>query len=137
MVNLLLGSEAREVSGAAVRGTDLWLPLAGLDAATGWSLKPEGFCRDEVCIPTPRGREAEFTRGGDVNVAAFWRHMGAPALHDAAGSVWMLGEPAAARAAALESLQAPDFSLPDLDGRMHALSEQRGRKVLLVTWASW
>ena len=25
----------------------------------------------------------------------------------------------------------------DLDGRMHTLSEHRGRKVLLVTWASW
>ena len=41
------------------------------------------------------------------------------------------------RARALQSLQAPDFTLPDLDGRMHTLSEHRGRKVLLVTWASW
>ena len=37
----------------------------------------------------------------------------------------------------LTSLDAPDFSLPDLDGKMHSLSEHRGKKVLLVSWASW
>ena len=49
----------------------------------------------------------------------------------------MLGVSAAARSRALQSLSAPDFTLPDLEGRMHTLSEHRGRKVLLVTWASW
>ena len=32
---------------------------------------------------------------------------------------------------------APDFALPDLDGRVHRLSDFRGRKVFLATWASW
>ena len=41
------------------------------------------------------------------------------------------------RADALLSLQAPDFALPDLAGNMHALSGQRGKKIFLVTWASW
>jgi hypothetical protein len=27
--------------------------------------------------------------------------------------------------------------LADFEGRLHSLSEQRGRKVLLMTWASW
>jgi peroxiredoxin len=49
----------------------------------------------------------------------------------------VLGEAAGDRAAALRSLQAPDFTLPDLSGRMHRLSEHRGKKVLLVSWASW
>jgi hypothetical protein len=48
-----------------------------------------------------------------------------------------LGVAAAARAAALASLEAPDFALPDLAGRVHTLAEHRGRKVLLVAWASW
>ena len=48
-----------------------------------------------------------------------------------------LGVSAAERAARLASLEAPDFSLPDLAGRRHALSEHRGRKVLLVAYASW
>ena len=48
-----------------------------------------------------------------------------------------LGVAAATRSAALASLEAPDFALPDLAGRLHTLSEQRGRKILLVAWASW
>jgi hypothetical protein len=58
-------------------------------------------------------------------------------LHSAHGDVWVLGESAQQRAAALASLEAPDFTLPDVNGRMHRLSDYRGKKVLLVTWASW
>jgi len=49
----------------------------------------------------------------------------------------VLGESAQARGEALRSLEAPDFTLPDLAGRPHSLSAHRGKKVLLVTWASW
>jgi hypothetical protein len=72
-----------------------------------------------------------------VNVSAFWRHFGGPVLHDRARDVWVLGEPAADRAASLMSLQAPDFTLPDPQGTTHTLSTYRGRKVFLVAWASW
>jgi peroxiredoxin len=41
------------------------------------------------------------------------------------------------RRQALDDLQAPEFSLPDLEGNDHALSEWHGRKKLLVTFASW
>ena len=33
--------------------------------------------------------------------------------------------------------QAPDFTLADLRGKQRSLSEFRGRKVVLVFWASW
>jgi hypothetical protein len=48
-----------------------------------------------------------------------------------------LGTSARARAAALASLQAPDFTLADLDGRTHSLAAQRGKKVFVVAWGSW
>ena len=32
---------------------------------------------------------------------------------------------------------APDFSLPDINGQPHRLSDYRGKKVFLATWASW
>jgi hypothetical protein len=131
--------EAREseLPDARAAGDSLWLSKADLERATGWTLKPEGLCQADVCVPLPAGREAEFLNAGAFDVAAFWRHMGRPVVRDAAGEVWVLGTSASERARALESLQAPDFALPDLDGRMHALSDYRGRKVLLATWASW
>jgi peroxiredoxin len=48
-----------------------------------------------------------------------------------------LGASARERSQALAAQQAPDFSLPDLDGRLHTLREHRGQKILLVAWASW
>ena len=33
--------------------------------------------------------------------------------------------------------EAPDFTLPDFDGVQHSLSQYRGKKVLIMTWASW
>ncbi len=33
--------------------------------------------------------------------------------------------------------EAPDFSLPDLDGKLHHLSDYRGQVVFLNLWATW
>jgi hypothetical protein len=95
------------------------------------------LCRHDVCVPVPAGREDEFVDGEEVNLAAFWRQMNRPAIATPDGDVWVLGAGAAERAEALASLRAPDFQLPDLAGNLHALSEHRGKKVLLATWASW
>jgi hypothetical protein len=56
---------------------------------------------------------------------------------DAEFNAWCFGEAAAERKRVLTSLDAPDFSLPDLDGRMHSPSDYRGKKVFVVSWASW
>lgn len=122
---------------ARVDGDGLWLSSGDLAAVTGWTLKPEGLCRGEICVPVPPSRATELVDGAEVNVAAFWRYMGQPVIHDDAGELWVLGTGADRRAEQLRSLEAPDFTLPDLDGRMHALSRYRGRKVMLVSWASW
>jgi hypothetical protein len=91
------------------------------------------MCRAEVCVPLPPA----MTRAGRVDVAAFWANMGNPVLHDDARETWVLGTGAEARNAALAGLDAPDFTLPDLDGTSQRLSDLRGKKVFLTTWASW
>lgn len=135
-LTLLLESGPAEVE-ARAEGEALWIGAADAAAATGWELKPEGLCRGPVCVPVPPGRDGEFARGGEVDLAAFWRLMGKPLLRDEAGATWLLGEDAASHAEAMRTLEAPDFALPDLDGRVHRLSDYRGHRVLLVTWASW
>ena len=77
------------------------------------------------------------TAGENFNLAALARHLGQPVVHDDKNGVWYFGEAAATRRATLASLEAPDFELPDLDGKLHRLSDYRGKKVLLAAWASW
>jgi hypothetical protein len=137
MVTLLTESGEHALAGTEASTTALWCPAAEADAATGWVAKPEGLCRGEACVPLPPGRERELVDGGRINLAALWRHLGQPAVHSERGDVWVLAASARARRAALDSLEAPDFALPDPTGRLHRLSDYRGKKVLLVTWASW
>ena len=114
----------------------LWLDGQAIEQATGWSWKPEGLCQDDTCVALPQS-STSLVRNGRLDIAEMWRHMGYPVAHDAASSTWVLGTGSARRADALGTLEAPDFELPDLEGRKHRLSDYRGKKVLLATWASW
>lgn len=116
----------------ATRG-GLWMSADDAERVTGFALKPEGMCRDEICVPM----SAESVRGAEIDVAAFWKKLGGPVISSEARDVWALGAPADERNAALEGLQAPDFTLPDIDGTPRSLSQLRGKKVFLATWASW
>ena len=122
---------------APPEGDDLWLASEELAAATGWELKPAGLCQADRCVPIPHGREDELVRGTHVNLAALARLLEQPVLRDATHAVWYVSDAAPARRAAAQSLQAPNFTLPDLDGRLHSLADYRGKKVFLVSWASW
>jgi hypothetical protein len=128
--------------GASAEGDRLWLTAAEIEAATAWHWKPEGLCHEDVCVPVPPASRADLVRGAPgpearLDIAAMWRRSGQPVAHDSAGRTWVLGSGAAQRGAVLSTLQAPDFTLPDLEGRPHRLSDLRGRKVFLATWASW
>jgi hypothetical protein len=126
-----------DAADAVVDGDALWLPIARIEAATGWALKPEGLCRGPVCVPVPARRHDALVRDGRADIAALWRHQDKPVAASDDGDVWVLGEAAGDRATVLASLEAPDFELPDIEGRPHRLSDHRGSKVLLTTWASW
>jgi hypothetical protein len=121
-------TEQGEITLVATNG--LWLSADDAERATGWTLKPEGMCHDDVCVPLP-------VEAGRVDVAAFWQMLGRPVASDAAGQTWALGAGAEQRNATLAGLMAPDFVLPDLLGVPHTLSTLRGNKVFLCTWASW
>ena len=137
---ILYGALETDADGAAADGERLWIPLDELERSTGWTAKPEGLCRGEVCVPVPAARKADWLDddGRRLDFAAFAAFLGHAVAHDDERGVWSFGPPAD-RGAAHGSgpVAAPDFQLPDLDGKLHSLSEHRGKKVLLYCWASW
>lgn len=135
---VLLPGGAVSVAGEA-DGERLWLDPAELERAGGWEWKPEGVCRGPLCVPVPP--RADWVRGAGaglrIDLAGLSRHMGQPVVTSPEHGVWSVGDAAADVADRLRSLEAPDFTLPDLGGHMHALAAFRGRKVFLLFWASW
>lgn len=115
----------------------LWLVAADFAQVAGYEAKPEGMCKGPVCVPVPRGPARFVDDAGNIDAAAFWRYIGNLVVSDETGGIWAFGAGAGERAQALETLEAPDFALPDFDGTTHRLSDYRGRKVFLATWASW
>jgi hypothetical protein len=111
----------------------LWMSPADAERTTSWTLKPEGMCRAELCVPLP----ASAVKANEVDLEAFWQKLGGPVIASDARDVWALGAPADERNLALEGLTAPDFTLPDVDGVPRTLSALRGKKVFMATWASW
>lgn len=149
---VLYGELESEVGGAAADRDRLWIPLDELDAATGWTAKPslvvdptgpavwpepEGLCRGERCVPVPAARRADWLDGDRVDFAAFAAYLGHAVARDEARGVWAFGPAAGGAPDGAGPVLAPDFTLPDLDGAPHRLSDYRGKKVLLYCWSSW
>ena len=83
-------------------------------------------------MPAPGSLRAD----GTVDVAAAANALGMPLVHGSEHGVWALG-PATLSGKALSSAQAADPELVTRDGDAFRLSSLRGRKVLLVAWASY
>ena len=122
-------------------GTDLWTTPDELAQISGFHLKPQGLCLDEICVPIAPGGDARLVTGSDaavrVNAAELAQRLGQGLAHDEERRVWALGPVPATQRPFLERAQAPDFTLRDRSGREVALRDLRGKKVVLVVWASW
>jgi hypothetical protein len=121
---------AADVAGGRVR-----IPAAAVREVLGYELKPEGLCRDEACFPV-RDRAA-LAVGDALDLGELARVTGRPLALDVAERAGALGTALADRLASLRGLEAPDFSLPDFSGKLHTLRGHRGKKVLLIAYASW
>jgi len=111
----------------------LWVRKNDLPGINGFTIKPEGACRAEICIPIPK----DMMRGQYFNLTAFSKKVGQPVVSDTGARVWSFGEIPVFRGRFLESRLAPDFAVPDRKGRLVRLSDFRGKKLLVTTWASW
>ena len=97
---------------------------------TGWELKPEGACRGRECVPLP-GLDID----GDIDIVGFATAMGLAVAEEPEHGAWALGRRASG--SVLESAACPLIVLDGFGGDAFDLASLRGRKVLLIAWASW
>ena len=120
---------------AHIEGERVLVSPSSLTTALGWTLKAEGLCRDDVCVPV---RDRDALRSGELlDVAAVASALGRQSVVDADAGLVAVALGAEQRRDALQMRVVPDFELPDLDGAPHTLSEGRGKKRLLHAFSSW
>ena len=110
---------------------DLWVRAADLPRINEFELKPQGACRADMCIPVAK----TLKNGPWFNLTGFSRKLGQAYINDS--GVWSFGDIPVMRGSFYNSRIAPDFAVPDRKGKLVHLSDFRGKKVLVFTWASW
>jgi peroxiredoxin len=132
----IITDRASTVDGVADPGRGAFLvDAADLGRALGWELKSAGLCRGDTCVPI---RDMDAVRVGErVDLSAVAESVGQPAVTDLDAGIVAVALPAELRRRALRDLDAPEFTLPDLDGTPRSLSDWAGRKRLLVTFSTW
>lgn len=135
-VTVLWGEQAHRIEGAAVREGELLVPATELARVNGFELKDEGLCAGAICIPL---RDEWLVQEGEArlfNATRFAAHLKQPVAAEPDARVFSFG-PVPQLASGLAAGEAPDFALPDRTGKTVRLSDFRGKKVLLLAWASW
>lgn len=140
-VTVLYDDQVIEIARTLADPNDLWVVPEDLPRVNGFELKSEGACLDELCVPVLRDRDSEMfvTRAGQpwFNVTALARRLEQAYVADHDRGIWSFGQIPVTRTGFLRSAIAPDFELPNRTGELVRLSDFRGKKVLIVTWASW
>lgn len=113
------------------KADDLWIQSKDLPRVNQFEVKPQGACRADVCIPLSK----TLKDGSWFNLTGFASKIGQQFIADQ--NVWSFGEIPVLRGSFYNSRIAPDFAVPDRKGRVVHLSDFRGKKALVVTWASW
>jgi hypothetical protein len=140
-VTVLYKDQTVKVERTLADPTDLWVESADLPRVNGFVLKPEGACLDELCVPIRQDQDSDLFVRRDpdrwISVTKLADRLGQSYAVDREARVWSFAEVPATRRSFTEQGMAPDFTLPDVEGRPVRLADLRGRKVLLLTWASW
>lgn len=134
MITVVTAAGTREVTGE-VREGRVVLDADGVEGATGFVPKPEGLCHGDVCVPTSLHPGLEVD--GRFDAELLGRALGRAVATDPTTATVVVGDPVGERTTVRHGDVAPEFSLPDLEGRDVALRDFAGRKRLLLAWASW
>ena len=121
--------------------TDLWIPSEDLTRVNGFELKQEGACLDEICVPVKQDEDSDMfvRREGRTwfNVTELADKLQQPVVVDYEAGVYSFGAIPVTRASFRGQAVAPNFELTDRNGNKVQLSDFKGKKIMLLTWASW
>ena len=129
-ITVLMPDGSASIPGRVHRGRAL-IDVDDLTAAIGWELKAEGLCRNDVCVPVS-GLESP-----EIDLASVAGALGSTVLIDDLANVIAISVPSQDRKAGLVGRQAPEFTLPDLNGVPHSLGQFVKQKRLLIAFSSW
>ena len=118
-------------------GDGLLIRREDLPGVNGFELKPEGACREGLCIPI--NEDLLIAQDGRewFDLAAFADLVGQPYVADRPAGVWSFGEIPARRDSMMVNAMAPEFEVTDRQGRRIGTADLKGKKALIVTWSSW
>ncbi len=100
------------------------------EQGTGWQIKPEGACKGDICIPLKN------QVGQQVDIEQIADEMNLPLVAEPAHEIWALG-PESIGGRTLSTAEAPNLTLPDLDGKLFELSSLKGKKIVVYAWAPY
>jgi hypothetical protein len=128
---VLFGENAVALDKVRAINQELWVQKQDLPRINEFEVKPQGACRADVCIPL-----SKTLKNGDwFNLTGFAHKIGETVVADQ--NVYSFGEIPVLRGGFYNSRIAPDFAVPDRKGKLVHLSDFRGKKTLVITWASW
>lgn len=107
---------------------------ADFERATGWTIKPEGACKGDVCVPLQGVDSAH--ESDTIDPIRLAEAIGLPIVESPEHKLSAIG-PEAVGERALTTATAPELELPDVNGNPFNLSSLRGQKVLVYAWAPY
>ncbi len=138
-VTVIFNDQTANIDAALVDGEHLWVAFDDMQEVNGFEAKVEGLCAGDICVPIPAAADWTREHGGKkyLNVTRFAAMVDQAVAADSSGDVWSFGTVGDLESELLPKGNAPDFALPDRSGKTVKLSDFRGKKVLVITWASW
>ena len=119
------------------KGDALLIRPEDLPEINGFTLKPEGACYADLCIPVGDSLLVEQDGARWFDLTGFADLLGQPYVADTAARVWSFADIPARREGMMVDAMAPDFTVTDRAGQVVSMADLKGKKALIVTWSSW
>ena len=139
-ITIIANDNVTEVNAFSSDKKELWIREDELNSATGYTIKESGVCYDPLNICIPLSEEGFIQNKSThqwLNVSKLSERLEQACISSEDQFVWSLGLIPESRKVLLNSSKAPNFEIEDMNGETIKLSDFKGKKVLIVTWATW